>query len=227
MADTFVLTAKDLQKEYDMGKLKEQALVKVSLEIREGEIISVIGESGSGKSTLLNLLSTIDKPTAGTVEYNGRRIDNLKQKQASRLRLEEFGFVFQKYNLMPSLNIYDNIILPVAVMNQKWDKEYLAEICKRLGIEEQLRKMPGQLSGGEQQRVAIARALSTGAKILLADEPTGNLDEENTERIFRILQDLAHQQGYCVVVVTHDMQAAELADRVFRMKDGRLVEEVA
>ena len=202
MADTFVLTAKDLQKEYDMGKSKEQALVKVSLEIREGEIISVIGESGSGKSTLLNLLSTIDKPTAGTVEYNGRRIDNLKQKQASRLRLEEFGFVFQKYNLMPSLNIYDNIILPVAVMNQKWDKEYLAEICKRLGIEEQLRKMPGQLSGGEQQRVAIARALVNQPKVVFADEPTGSVE-------------LVHHypKEIPVILLSLSMRISEIADR--------------
>ena len=226
MADTFVLTAKDLQKEYDMGKLKEQALVKVSLEIREGEIISVIGESGSGKSTLLNLLSTIDKPTAGTVEYNGRRIDNLKQKQASRLRLEEFGFVFQKYNLMPSLNIYDNIILPVAVMNQKWDKEYLAEICKRLGIEEQLRKMPGQLSGGEQQRVAIARALVNQPKVVFADEPTGNLDSRNGNEVFRILLDCARTEGKTVIFVTHNMELAEMADRKYTLKDGEMIDKI-
>ena len=226
MADTFVLTAKDLQKEYDMGKLKEQALVKVSLEIREGEIISVIGESGSGKSTLLNLLSTIDKPTAGTVEYNGRRIDNLKQKQASRLRLEEFGFVFQKYNLMPSLNIYDNIILPVAVMNQKWDKEYLAEICKRLGIEEQLRKMPGQLSGGEQQRVAIARALVKQPKVVLAEEPTGNLDSRNGNEVFRILLDCARTEGKTVIFVTHNMELAEMADRKYTLQDGEMIDKI-
>ena len=226
MADTFVLTAKDLQKEYDMGKLKEQALVKVSLEIREGEIISVNGESGSGKSTLLNLLSTIDKPTAGTVEYNGRRIDNLKQKQASRLRLEEFGFVFQKYNLMPSLNIYDNIILPVAVMNQKWDKEYLAEICKRLGIEEQLRKMPGQLSGGEQQRVAIARALVNQPKVVFADEPTGNLDSRNGNEVFRILLDCARTEGKTVIFVTHNMELAEMADRKYTLQDGEMIDKI-
>ena len=226
MADTFVLTAKDLQKEYDMGKLKEQALVKVSLEIREGEIISVIGESGSGKSTLLNLLSTIDKPTAGTVEYNGRRIDNLKQKQASRLRWEEFGFVFQKYNLMPSLNIYDNIILPVAVMNQKWDKEYLAEICKRLGIEEQLRKMPGQLSGGEQQRVAIARALVNQPKVVFADEPTGNLDSRNGNEVFRILLDCARTEGKTVIFVTHNMELAEMADRKYTLQDGEMIDKI-
>ena len=226
MADTFVLTAKDLQKEYDMGKLKEQALVKVSLEIREGEIISVIGESGSGKSTLLNLLSTIDKPTAGTVEYNGRRIDNLKQKQASRLRLEEFGFVFQKYKLMPSLNIYDNIILPVAVMNQKWDKEYLAEICKRLGIEEQLRKMPGQLSGGEQQRVAIARALVNQPKVVFADEPTGNLDSRNGNEVFRILLDCARTEGKTVIFVTHNMELAEMADRKYTLQDGEMIDKI-
>ncbi len=226
MADTFVLTAKDLQKEYDMGKLKEQALVKVSLEIREGEIISVIGESGSGKSTLLNLLSTIDKPTAGTVEYNGRRIDNLKQKQASRLRLEEFGFVFQKYNLMPSLNIYDNIILPVAVMNQKWDKEYLAEICKRLGIEEQLRKMPGQLSGGEQQRVAIGRALVNQPKVVFADEPTGNLDSRNGNEVFRILLDCARTEGKTVIFVTHNMELAEMADRKYTLQDGEMIDKI-
>ena len=226
MADTFVLTAKDLQKEYDMGKLKEQALVKVSLEIREGEIISVIGESGSGKSTLLNLLSTIDKPTAGTVEYSGRRIDNLKQKQASRLRLEEFGFVFQKYNLMPSLNIYDNIILPVAVMNQKWDKEYLAEICKRLGIEEQLRKMPGQLSGGEQQRVAIARALVNQPKVVFADEPTGNLDSRNGNEVFRILLDCARTEGKTVIFVTHNMELAEMADRKYTLQDGEMIDKI-
>ena len=226
MADTFVLTAKDLQKEYDMGKLKEQALVKVSLEIREGEIISVIGESGSGKSTLLNLLSTIDKPTAGTVEYNGRRIDNLKQKQASRLRLEEFGFVFQKYNLMPSLNIYDNIILPVAVMNQKWDKEYLAEICKRLGIEEQLRKMPGQLSGGEQQRVAIARALVNQPKVVFADEPTGNLDSRHGNEVFRILLDCARTEGKTVIFVTHNMELAEMADRKYTLQDGEMIDKI-
>lgn len=226
MEDTFILTAKDLHKEYDMGKSKEQALVQVSLEIREGEIISIIGESGSGKSTLLNLLSTIDRPTAGTVEYNGRRIDNLNQKQASRLRLEEFGFVFQKYNLMPSLNIYDNIILPVALMNQKPDKEYLTEICKRLGIEEQLRKMPGQLSGGEQQRVAIARALVNRPKVVFADEPTGNLDSKNGNEVFRILLDCARTEGNTVIFVTHNMELAGMADRQYTLQDGEIIDKI-
>ncbi len=226
MADKPILIAKDLQKEYDMGKSKAKALIQVSLEIREGEIVSIVGESGSGKSTLLNLLSTIDRPTEGAIEYNGSRIDNLNQKKAARLRLEEFGFVFQKYNLMPSLNIYDNIILPIALTNQKVDKEYLMEICKRLGIEEQLRKMPGQLSGGEQQRVAIARALVNKPQVVFADEPTGNLDSKNGNAVFRILLECARTEGKTVIFVTHNMELARLSDRQYTLQDGEIIDTI-
>ena len=213
--------------QYQYQKTGQQVLKGVSCCFEGGQLCAVIGPSGSGKTTLLSLMAGLDRPAIGDLSVDG---ELLSRMDLDRYRRERISMIFQSFQLFPLLTVMENVCYPMK-LNGRTKKDAVkraGELLELMGItKEKHKRYPSQLSGGEQQRVAIARALSTGAKILLADEPTGNLDEENTERIFRILQDLAHQQGYCVVVVTHDMQAAELADRVFRMKDGRLVEEVA
>ena len=213
--------------QYQYQKTGQQVLKGVSCCFEGGQLCAVIGPSGSGKTTLLSLMAGLDRPAIGDLSVDG---ELLSRMDLDRYRRERISMIFQSFQLFPLLTVMENVCYPME-LNGRTKKDAMkraGELLELMGItKEKHKRYPSQLSGGEQQRVAIARALSTGAKILLADEPTGNLDEENTERIFRILQDLAHQQGYCVVVVTHDMQAAELAERVFRMKDGRLVEEVA
>ena len=213
--------------QYQYQKTGQQVLKGVSCCFEGGQLCAVIGPSGSGKTTLLSLMAGLDRPAIGDLSVDG---ELLSRMDLDRYRRERISMIFQSFQLFPLLTVMENVCYPMK-LNGRTKKDAVkraGELLELMGItKEKHKRYPSQLSGGEQQRVAIARALSTGAKILLADEPTGNLDEENTERIFRSLQDLAHQQGYCVVVVTHDMQAAELADRVFRMKDGRLVEEVA
>ena len=213
--------------QYQYQKTGQQVLKGVSCCFEGGQLCAVIGPSGSGKTTLLSLMAGLDRPAIGDLSVDG---ELLSRMDLDRYRRERISMIFQSFQLFPLLTVMENVCYPMELKGRtkKDAVKRAGELLELMGItKEKHKRYPSQLSGGEQQRVAIARALSTGAKILLADEPTGNLDEENTERIFRILQDLAHQQGYCVVVVTHDMQAAELADRVFRMKDGRLVEEVA
>lgn len=213
--------------QYQYQKTGQQVLKGVSCCFEGGQLCAVIGPSGSGKTTLLSLMAGLDRPAIGDLSVDG---ELLSRMDLDRYRRERISMIFQSFQLFPLLTVMENVCY-LMELNGRTKKDAVkraGELLELMGItKEKYKRYPSQLSGGEQQRVAIARALSTGAKILLADEPTGNLDEENTERIFRILQDLAHQQGYCVVVVTHDMQAAELADRVFRMKDGRLVEEAA
>ena len=211
-----ILEAKNIEYVYKSQK-DRKVLGDISVRFEEKKFYAIIGASGAGKTTLLSLLAGLDSPTGGTILYEG---EDILAKGLNYHRKNHVSLVFQEYNLIDYLTTEENVRLGGT------DKP--GELLTKVNIpQEAWKRNVMKLSGGQQQRVAIARALASNAKVLLADEPTGNLDEENTERIFRILQDLAHQQGYCVVVVTHDMQAAELADRVFRMKDGRLVEEVA
>lgn len=212
---------------YEYHKTKQQVLTGVSCTFMGGELCAVIGPSGSGKTTLLSLMAGLDEPTEGEIFVDG---ESLRGMNLDKYRRERISMIFQSFQLFPLLTVMENTGYPME-MNGLTPKEATArafELLKLMGITpEKYKRFPSQLSGGEQQRVAIARALSSGAQILLADEPTGNLDQKNTENILEILRNLAHEKGYCVVVVTHDMQAAELADRVWKMKDGVLLEEKA
>lgn len=220
-----ILQTTDLKKYYGSGDTMVRALDGVNLSVEDGEFAAVVGTSGSGKSTLLHMLGGLDRPTDGKVLVEGKEIFSLDDDALTIFRRRKIGFVFQSYNLVPVLNVYENIVLPVELDGNRADRAHVGHIIETLGLQEKTESLPGQLSGGQQQRVAIARSLASGAKILLADEPTGNLDVENTIRVMEILKSLADEQGYCVIVVTHDSEVAEMADVVYRMKDGVLSRE--
>lgn len=210
---------------YKYQKTGQQVLKGVSCQFESGQLCAIVGPSGSGKTTLLSLMAGLDRPTMGEVKADG---ESLQGMDLDLYRRERIAMIFQSFQLFPLLTVAENVRYPMELngVGKKEAAPKAVELLELMGItKEKHKRFPSQLSGGEQQRVAIARALSSGAQILLADEPTGNLDEENTGHIFRILQSLAHERGYCVVVVTHDLQVAELADRVFRMRDGVLEEE--
>lgn len=210
---------------YKYHKTKQQVLTGVSCTFMGGELCAVIGPSGSGKTTLLSLMAGLDEPTEGEISVDG---ESLRGMNLDKYRREHISMIFQSFQLFPLLTVMENVCYPME-MNGIPKREASMRSIRLLDLvgitAEKHKRFPSQLSGGEQQRVAIARALSSGAQILLADEPTGNLDQKNTENILQILRSLAHEKGYCVVVVTHDMQAAELADRVWKMKEGVLLEE--
>lgn len=210
---------------YEYHKTKQQVLTGVSCTFMGGELCAVIGPSGSGKTTLLSLMAGLDEPTEGEISVDG---ESLRGMNLDKYRREQISMIFQSFQLFPLLTVMENVCYPMEMngIPKREASVRSTELLDLVGITaEKHKRFPSQLSGGEQQRVAIARALSSGAQILLADEPTGNLDQKNTENILEILKKLAHEKGYCVVVVTHDMQAAELADRVWKMKEGVLLEE--
>lgn len=214
-----------LEKVYKTYNKKIEVLKNIDLEINEHEFVAITGSSGAGKTTLLNLMSTLDGVTSGEIYLGEDRIDNISQNEASKLRLERFGFVFQKYYLLSTLNVYDNIVLPLAMNKNKVDKAYFESLVKWLGIEEFLTKMPCELSGGEQQRVAIARALIHKPTVIFADEPTGNLDSVNGKRVFELLMRCVKEYGQTVVFVTHNEQFAKMAGRQIVLKDGEIIED--
>lgn len=209
---------------YQYQKTGQQVLKGISCCFKSGQLCAVVGPSGSGKTTLLSLMAGLDRPTMGELEVDG---ESLRDMDLDQYRRERAAMIFQSFQLFPLLTVAENVRYPMELngIGKSTAASKAAELLERMGIaREKHRRFPSQISGGEQQRVAIARALSSGARILLADEPTGNLDEENTGHIFEILQELAHERGYCVIVVTHDMQAAEAADRVLWMRGGLLEE---
>lgn len=214
-----------LEKVYKTYNKKIEVLKNIDLEINEHEFVAITGSSGAGKTTLLNLMSTLDGVTSGEIYLGEDRIDNISQNEASKLRLERFGFVFQKYYLLSTLNVYDNIVLPLAMNKNKVDKAYFESLVKWLGIEEFLTKMPCELSGGEQQRVAIARALIHKPTVIFADEPTGNLDSVNGKHVFELLMRCVKEYGQTVVFVTHNEQFAKMAGRQIVLKDGEIIED--
>lgn len=220
-----ILKAENLVKTYDMGETKVQAVRGISLEIEENTFYSIIGKSGSGKSTLLHLLSGFDKPTDGTVLLDGVNLHKMKDKELSEIRRRKFGFVFQSYNLLPEFCVEENVKMPLYLDNVKEDKSYIEEIMTKLGIIDLRLKFPCQLSGGEQQRVAIARALAAKPRILFADEPTGNLDQKSGQEVLELLQDTRKEFGQSILLVTHDLEIASLADQVIHIQDGIIVEE--
>ncbi len=213
----------NVSKDFVAGEGVFKALNNVNLEIEAGSVVSIIGPSGSGKTTLLNVMSTLLPVTSGDIFYGKENIALLQGEKASLFRLNHIGFVFQKYQLMPSLNIYDNICLPFVLANEKIDKDFIAEICDKLGISSQFKKMPGQLSGGQQQRVAIARALCRKPEVIFADEPTGNLDSQTGSEVMKLLIDCAREYHQTLIYVTHDMELAARADRQIAIRDGDIV----
>lgn len=219
-----ILVAKNLKKYYGKESNMVRALDGVTLEIKEGDFTAIVGTSGSGKSTLLNMLGGLDKPTAGQVIISDKDISKMDEEELTIFRRRHIGFVFQNYNLVPILNVYENIVLPIKLDGNKPDRAYIDRIIKLLGLEDKLTSMPNNLSGGQQQRVAIARALATKPAIILADEPTGNLDSKTSQDVIGLIKQTSSQLHQTVVMITHNDEIAQLADRTIRIEDGKLVE---
>ena len=218
-----ILSAKDLCKSYGSGENSVQALNHVSISVENGEFVAVIGTSGSGKSTLLNLLGGLDTPTSGEVLVSGKKLFQMNEEARTIFRRRNIGFVFQNYNLVPVLNVYENIVLPIELDGTKVDTEYVKTILHTLGLEQKVQAMPNQLSGGQQQRVAIARAMAEKPAILLADEPTGNLDSKTGMDVIALLKMTSQAFHQTIVMITHNEEIALMADRMIRIEDGKVV----
>lgn len=214
---------KNLNKIYGKGEVEVKALNNINLEINEGEFVAIVGASGTGKSTLLHLLGGVDKPSSGEVILNGTNMYSLKERELSILRRRKIGFVFQFFNLIPVLTAEENIEMPVLLDGGKMDKEYKAELLKILGLEERKKHHPAQLSGGQQQRVSIGRALANKPSLILADEPTGNLDSKNSKEILELLKYSAKKYHQTLILITHDLAIAKEADRVITIADGEII----
>ncbi len=219
-----VIQTRHLFKCYGDGKNAVKALDDVSIEVNKKDFIAIMGKSGSGKSTLLNMLGGLDYPTSGDVFVGDECISALDDDKLAKIRRSKIGFIFQNYNLIPVLNVYENIILPLQLDKQIVDKEYLEDILETLGLSEKKNSFPSSLSGGQQQRVAIARALANKPKIVLADEPTGNLDSETGFHVISMLKNMNKKYGQTMIVVTHDREIADEMDRIIRVVDGRVIE---
>lgn len=219
-----ILQAKGLCKFYGEGENLVKALDHADLEIKKGEFVAIVGKSGSGKSTLLHLLGGLDRPSEGKVIVNDKDIYNMKEDALAIFRRRSIGFVFQAFNLVSSINVWENIVLPLGLDGQKVDQGYVEDILKTLAIEDKIHNLPNTLSGGQQQRVAIARALVTKPEIILADEPTGNLDSKTSEEVIGLLKLSAAKYGQTVVMITHDEEIAQVADRIILIEDGQVVD---
>ena len=218
-----VLKAENLRKIYGKGENQVKALDGVELSVEKGEFVAVVCTSGSGKSTLLHMLGGLDRPTSGKVYVDGKDIFSLKEEELTIFRRRKIGFVFQSYNLVPVLNVYENISLPIELDGKRADRKFIDSILKTLGLEEKVRSLPGQLSGGQQQRVAIARALASKPAILLCDEPTGNLDSRTSQDVLSLLKVSSQKYTQTIVMITHNEEIAQLADRTIRIEDGRIL----
>ena len=198
------------------------ALSDISFGMKEGEFVAIVGTSGSGKSTLLNMMGGLDTPTSGSIQVKGKELSKFKDEQLTIFRRRNIGFIFQNYNLVPVLNVYENIVLPVELDGNKVDKKFMKEVVQMLGLEDKLNNMPNNLSGGQQQRVAIARALVSKPAIVLADEPTGNLDSRTSNDVLGLLKVTSQKFHQTIVMITHNNEIAQLADRIIRIEDGRI-----
>ena len=217
-----ILQARGLKKYYGKGETQVRALDGVDLDIERGKFTAIIGTSGSGKSTLLNMLGGLDTPTEGSIRVGDTELAKLNSEQATIFRRKQIGFIFQNYNLVPVLNVYENIVLPVELDGNKVDKKFMKEVVQMLGLEDKLNNMPNNLSGGQQQRVAIARALVSKPAIVLADEPTGNLDSRTSNDVLGLLKVTSQKFHQTIVMITHNNEIAQLADRIIRIEDGRI-----
>lgn len=221
-----ILQAHNLKKVYGSGENMVRALDGVNFSVAKGEFVAVVGTSGSGKSTLLHMLGGLDRPTSGSVAVDGKEIFALKDDALTIFRRRKIGFVFQNYNLVPVLNVYENIVLPVQLDGKTPDTAYLNSIIETLGLDSKLENLPNNLSGGQQQRVAIARALASKPAIILADEPTGNLDSKTSQDVLGLLKVTSQKYAQTIVMITHNEEIAQLADRVIRIEDGRIMEPI-
>ncbi|CDA62296.1 putative uncharacterized protein [Clostridium sp. CAG:169] len=219
-----ILQASNLTKIYGSGENEVHALDGVNFSVEKGEFVAIVGTSGSGKSTLLHMLGGLDRPTGGSVEVDGKEIFSLKDEELTIFRRRKIGFVFQNYNLVPVLNVYENIVLPVQLDGKTPDASYIDSIIETLGLERKLENLPNNLSGGQQQRVAIARALASKPAIILADEPTGNLDSKTSQDVLGLLKVTSQKYGQTIMMITHNEEIAQLADRIIRIEDGKIVE---
>ena len=219
-----IIEVKNLRKEYPVLDETVVALERINLTIPQGQICCIYGESGSGKSTLLNMIGGLDVPTSGKVIVDGRELSTLKDEQLTIFRRRKIGFIFQNYNLVPVLNVYENIVLPVELDGNKVDKKFMNEVVQMLGLKDKLNNMPNNLSGGQQQRVAIARALVSKPAIVLADEPTGNLDSMTSSDVLSLLKVTSTKFHQTLVMITHNNEIAQLADRIIRIEDGKIVQ---
>ena len=218
-----ILETHDLRKIYGSGDTEVRALDGVDLALEKDEFAAIVGTSGSGKSTLLHMLGGLDRPTSGTVTVDGRELSTLKDEALTIFRRRKIGFVFQNYNLVPVLNVYENIVLPIQLDGGQPDKAYMNQIIETLGLESKLQNLPNNLSGGQQQRVAIARALAAKPAIILADEPTGNLDSRTSQDVMSLLKVTSQRFAQTIVMITHNEEIAQMADRIIRIEDGRIV----
>lgn len=219
-----ILQTTDLKKYYGTEPNITKALDGVTLSIEEGEFVAIVGTSGSGKSTLLNMMGGLDTPTSGSIQVKGKELSKFKDEQLTIFRRRNIGFIFQNYNLVPMLNVYENIVLPVELDGNRVDKKFMKEVVQMLGLEDKLNNMPNNLSGGQQQRVAIARALVSKPAIVLADEPTGNLDSRTSSDVLGLLKVTSQKFHQTIVMITHNNEIALLADRIIRIEDGRILE---
>lgn len=220
-----ILQTSNLKKYYGKGETMVKALDGVNLCVEQGKFVSVVGTSGSGKSTLLHMLGGLDRPTGGTVEVDGKDIFSLKDDELTIFRRRKIGFIFQSYNLVPVLNVYENIVLPIELDGNRVDKGHMDSILETLGLSGKTDRLPNQLSGGQQQRVAIARALAAKPAIILADEPTGNLDSKTSLDVMGLLKVTSERFAQTIVMITHNEEIAQTADRIIRIEDGRIVGE--
>ncbi len=219
-----ILQTTDLKKYYGAAPYITKALDGVTLSVEQGEFVAIVGTSGSGKSTLLNMIGGLDVPTTGKVTVDGKELSMLNDEQLTIFRRRKIGFIFQNYNLVPVLNVYENIVLPVELDGDNVDKKFMDKVVRMLGLEDKQSSMPGNLSGGQQQRVAIARALVSKPAIVLADEPTGNLDSRTSNDVLGLLKATSQQFHQTLVMITHNNEIAQLADRIIRIEDGKIYE---
>ena len=222
--ESYIVQTKGLKKYYKLGENMVKALDGVDFMVTEQEFVAIIGKSGSGKSTLLHMIGGLDVPTEGSVTVDGKNLAGMSKEQLAIFRRRKVGFVFQNYNLVPDLNVYENVVLPVELDGKQVDREFVDEILNLLKLKEKTEALPCTLSGGQQQRVAIARAIASKPSILLADEPTGNLDTATSHDVLGLLKIVAKRFGQTIVLITHDNDIAQLADRIVRIEDGRIVE---
>ena len=223
MSADIILQARNLKKYYGKGETQVHALDGVDLEIEAGKFVAIIGTSGSGKSTLLNMLGGLDNPTSGTVTIGNTELSGLQEEQLTVFRRRCIGFIFQNYNLIPTLNVWENIVFPIAMDRQKPDQKFIEEVVGLLGLEQKIHSLPNNLSGGQQQRVAIARALASKPHIVLADEPTGNLDSKTSGDVIRLLQMTSRKFHQTIIMITHNPEITQLTDQAIRIEDGRIV----
>ena len=218
-----VLKTENLKKYYNQSQVPVKAVDGIDISVSQGEFVAIVGTSGSGKSTLLNMLGGLDRPTEGTVFIDGIDIFGLKNEELTIFRRRKIGFVFQAYNLVPVLNVYENVVLPIQLDGNTVDEEYVNEIIRVIGLSEKKNNMPNQLSGGQQQRVAIARALATKPSMILADEPTGNLDSRTSQDVLGLLKTSVAKFNQTLIMITHNEEIAQMADRIIRIEDGHVV----